>query len=97
MPPPLQIRYVSAPSFHFHYALTSSGSYPFQDDDPFVLKDCPHVYFAGNQPEFGTRLIGGAEGQTVRLISVPSFAEKKEIVILDTETLEVNRVQIRAD
>jgi len=71
-------------------------SYPFQDDDPFVLKDCPHVYFAGNQPEFGTRVIEGPEGQVTRLISVPSFADKKELVVLDTETLEVNRVQIRA-
>lgn len=61
-----------------------------------MLKDCPHVYFAGNQPEFGTRVIEGPEGQVTRLISVPSFADKKELVVLDTETLEVNRVQIRA-
>lgn len=61
-----------------------------------MLKDCPHVYFAGNQPEFGTRVIEGPEGQATRLISVPSFADKKELVVLDTETLEVNRVQIRA-
>ncbi|PSR90793.1 DNA polymerase alpha/epsilon subunit B-domain-containing protein [Coniella lustricola] len=69
-------------------------SYPFQDDDPFVMKDCPHVYFVGSQPEFGTRVISGPEGQTVRLISVPSFSASKEIVLLDTETLEVSRVKI---
>ncbi|KFH47358.1 DNA polymerase subunit delta-like protein [Hapsidospora chrysogenum ATCC 11550] len=69
-------------------------SYPFQDDDPFVLKDCPHLYFAGNQPEFGTKIIHGPEGQSVRLITVPSFAATKEIVLVDTETLEVSKVQI---
>jgi DNA polymerase delta subunit 2 len=32
------------------------GSYPFYERDPFVLESTPHVFFAGNQPEFGTRL-----------------------------------------
>lgn len=33
--------------------------YPFADDDPFVLQQCPHVLFAGNQPAFETRLQEG--------------------------------------
>ncbi|EPE10301.1 dna polymerase delta small subunit [Ophiostoma piceae UAMH 11346] len=69
-------------------------SYPFQEDDPFVLDDCPHVYFAGSQPEFGTRMITGPEGQRVRLVCVPSFAVSREVVLIDTETLEVTRVKI---
>jgi DNA polymerase delta subunit 2 len=32
------------------------GSYPFYERDPFVLESTPHVFFAGNQPAFGTRL-----------------------------------------
>lgn len=71
-------------------------SYPFQDDDPFVMKECPHVYFVGCQPEFGTRVISGPNGQTVRLIAVPSFSESKEIILVDSETLEVSRVKISA-
>lgn len=71
-------------------------SYPFQDDDPFVMKECPHVYFVGCQSEFGTRVISGPDGQTVRLISIPSFSATKEIVLVDTETLEVSRVNISA-
>lgn len=71
-------------------------SYPFQDDDPFVMKECPHVYFAGCQPEFGTRVISGPNGQTVRLIALPSFSESKEIILVDSETLEVSRVKISA-
>ncbi|EQK98195.1 DNA polymerase subunit delta-2 [Ophiocordyceps sinensis CO18] len=69
-------------------------SYPFQEDEPFVLKSCPHVYFVGCQPEFSTKVIQGPEGQSVRLITVPSFAETKELVLLDTETLEVTKVKI---
>ncbi|KAJ6438575.1 microsomal signal peptidase subunit [Purpureocillium lavendulum] len=72
-------------------------SYPFQEDDPFVMKTCPHVYFVGCQPEFGTKVIDGPDGQSVRLITVPSFSETKEIALLDTETLEVTRVKIEAD
>ncbi|KAG8159037.1 hypothetical protein KVR01_011480 [Diaporthe batatas] len=69
-------------------------SYPFQDDDPFVMTECPHVYFVGCQPEFGTKVVDGPDGQQVRLIAVPSFSESKELVLLDTETLEVSRVKI---
>lgn len=71
-----------------------TGSYPFQDDDPFVLKACPHLYFVGNQPAFGTRLIHGPEGQSARLVAVPAFATSKEIVLVDMETLEVTKVKI---
>lgn len=48
----------------------------------------------GNQPEFGTRIIHGPEGQAVRLVTVPSFADTKEIVLVDTETLNVSTVKI---
>ncbi|KAI1138769.1 DNA polymerase alpha/epsilon subunit B-domain-containing protein [Hypoxylon sp. FL0543] len=71
-------------------------SYPFQDDDPFVMQTCPHVYFVGCQPEFGTKLIHGQDGQAVRLISVPSFAATREIVLVDSETREVTKVKIAA-
>ncbi|KAH7008147.1 DNA polymerase alpha/epsilon subunit B-domain-containing protein [Ilyonectria destructans] len=71
-------------------------SYPFQDDDPFVMKACPHLYFVGCQPHFSTKVIQGLEGQEVRLITVPSFAESRELVIVDMETLEVEKVKISA-
>ncbi|KAH7166128.1 DNA polymerase alpha/epsilon subunit B-domain-containing protein [Dactylonectria macrodidyma] len=69
-------------------------SYPFQEDDPFVMKTCPHLYFVGCQPDFSTKTIQGPDGQEVRLITVPSFAESRELVIVDTETLEVEKVKI---
>lgn len=35
------------------------GCYPFYENDPFVIEDCPHVMFAGNQEKFSTKLCKG--------------------------------------
>jgi DNA polymerase delta subunit 2 len=59
-----------------------------------VLHDCPHIFFAGSQPKFDTAVIEGQDGQAVRLIAVPRFAESGEVVLVDMETLEVERVII---
>lgn len=69
-------------------------SYPFQDDDPFVMNECPHLFIVGNQPAFETEVIEGPEGQLCRLLAIPKFSETGEIVIVDSETLDVKRVQI---
>ncbi|KAL8376283.1 hypothetical protein RB595_007397 [Gaeumannomyces hyphopodioides] len=71
-------------------------SYPFQDSDPFIISQCPHLYFVGSQPEFGTKTITGPEGQSVRLVTVPAFSKSREIVLVDTETLDVTLVKISA-
>jgi len=60
------------------------------------MKQCPHLYFVGCQPEFGTRVIQGPDGQMVRLITVPSFAKTREVVLVDAETLDISRVKIAA-
>jgi DNA polymerase delta subunit 2 len=73
--------------------LTFPGSYPFQDDDPFVLNSCPHLFFVGSQPKFDTASIEGPDGQTVRLIAVPRFSETGEIVLVDSETLEASVIK----
>jgi len=67
--------------------------YPFQDRDRFVLESCPHVFFVGNQPRFDTCVIDGPEGQHVRLLTIPSFSETGELVLLDTESLEVEIIK----
>jgi DNA polymerase delta subunit 2 len=68
-------------------------SYPFQEDDPFVLRECPHVCVLGNQEVFDTRVIEGDEGQSVRLISLPKFKETAQIAVVDLETLDVEVVE----
>ncbi|PBP25139.1 DNA polymerase alpha/epsilon subunit B [Diplocarpon rosae] len=69
-------------------------SYPFQDDDPFVMNDCPHLFFIGSQPKFDTAEIEGPDGQRVRLIAVPKFADTGELVLVDAESLEASVVKI---
>ncbi|KAK4343726.1 hypothetical protein RND71_036820 [Anisodus tanguticus] len=58
------------------------GCYPFTDRDPFYVETCPHVYFVGNQDKYESRLIKGSEGQMVRLICIPRFAETGVAVVV---------------
>jgi len=62
------------------------GCFPYLKDDPFLLMQTPHVYFVGNQKNFATRVCE-ENGVRVTLISVPSFWEKHEIVLLNLKTL----------
>lgn len=64
------------------------GCYPFYLADPFIIEDCPDVYFAGNQPRFATSVMEGADGQRTRVVCVPSFAETGQAVLVDVATLE---------
>ena len=70
-----------------------AGCYPFQDTDPFVLKDCPHVFFVGNQPKFEKAVIEGPTGQSVVLLAIPVYRDTGEVVLLDTNTLETEIVR----
>jgi DNA polymerase delta subunit 2 len=65
--------------------------YPFNDTDPFILHNTPHVYFIGNQEKFETRFIKQGKIQ-VRLISLPSFVESGLIVLVNLKTLDVHPV-----
>lgn len=57
-----------------------------------MIESCPHVFFIGNQPRFDTTIVEGPSGQRVRLFTIPKF-NTGEIVLLDTETLEVELVK----
>ncbi|CAK1367837.1 DNA polymerase subunit delta-2 [Cercospora beticola] len=70
--------------------------YPFQDGDRFVIKECPHVYFVGNQPKFETTIIEGPQGQEVTLMTVPSFRETGQVILLDLEDLKIEIVKFEA-
>lgn len=64
------------------------GCYPYYEIDPFIIKECPHVVFAGNQERFDSKLAVGGEGQTVRLIAVPRFSSTYTAVVLNLKNLE---------
>lgn len=70
----------------------SLASYPYSDEDPFVVQDSPHVYFAGNQRQFDTKLVEG-----VRLVCVPDFATTGQIVLVNTHTLECRLMEWSVD
>ncbi|KAL5114767.1 DNA polymerase delta small subunit Cdc1 [Pleosporales sp. CAS-2024a] len=70
--------------------------YPFQDDDPLLVNECPHIYFSGCQKKFAKKVIHGPAGQKVLLLSIPRFSLKKQLVLVDMETCEVELVTIAA-
>ena len=68
------------------------GCSPFNDADPFIINECPHVYFAGNQPRFETKEAEGPGGERVRVIMVPDFAVEHSCVLVSLDTLECRAV-----
>ncbi|CAF4439007.1 unnamed protein product, partial [Adineta steineri] len=66
--------------------------YPYVKNDPFIINDTPHVFFAGNQPKFGTRLFKGPNNIKVRLICIPCFAQSNSCVALNLNTLECHEI-----
>ncbi|EPY88193.1 hypothetical protein CB1_000193020 [Camelus ferus] len=52
----LQVRHISPT------APDTLGCYPFYKTDPFIFLECPHVYFCGNTPSFGSKIIQGPIG-----------------------------------
>ncbi|ORX57896.1 hypothetical protein BCR36DRAFT_580462 [Piromyces finnis] len=63
-------------------------SYPFKDNDPFVIESLPNVYFIGNQNKFAQRLIEGPNNAKTRIIMIPSFIKTHQLVLLNVHTLE---------
>ncbi|XP_074494644.1 DNA polymerase delta subunit 2 [Sebastes fasciatus] len=72
------------------------GCYPFYQKDPFILEECPHVYFSGNAPTFGSKLIKGAEGQEVLLVTVPDFSSTQTACLVNLRTLACEPVSFSA-
>ncbi|KAG5358006.1 DNA polymerase delta subunit 2 [Yarrowia sp. B02] len=70
--------------------------YPYGDDDPFIIKETPHLYFCGNQDEFLTSVVK-RDGVSVRLVAVPRFDETGEVVLVNMRTLKAEVVKIVAE
>lgn len=64
------------------------GCYPFYKSDPFILQDCPNVYFCGNAPAFKSKEVKGMDGQRVLLLAVPEFSVSQVACLLNLRTLE---------
>ncbi|XP_011631379.1 DNA polymerase delta subunit 2-like [Pogonomyrmex barbatus] len=73
-----------------HYAPTGPDTlpvYPFFKNDPFVINECPDIYFAGNMDEYNTKLITADDGHATRLICIPKFSETKTAVLVNLRDL----------
>ena len=59
-------------------------SYPFENEDPLIIREGHHVYFSWNAKEYGSIW----ERSQMSVFTIPSFAVNKSFVLLDLETLE---------
>ncbi|NXG66124.1 DPOD2 polymerase, partial [Hemiprocne comata] len=63
------------------------GCYPFYKSDPFILTECPHVYFCGNAPHFQSKVLKGEDGQQVLLVAVPAFSATQTACLVNLRDL----------
>lgn len=68
--------------------------FPFRANDPFLIGECPHVYFSGNNEAFRCESVEHADGCKVCLVQVPSFVKTRQIVLLNLKTMQPQLVQI---
>ncbi|KAI6204447.1 hypothetical protein M3Y94_00675400 [Aphelenchoides besseyi] len=73
-------------------APNSVDSWPFEDRDPQILDEIPHVYFAGNQPKFSFEKVQFENGAHTNLLTIPNFREKSEAVIMNVRTMRTRRL-----
>lgn len=69
--------------------------FPYVDKDPFILRETPHIYFAGNQAEFAEEEVIDGD-RKVKVVSVPAFAKTGAIVLINLSTLECSPVTFDA-
>ncbi|CAM4810286.1 unnamed protein product [Rotaria magnacalcarata] len=69
--------------------------YPYAKNDPFIITDTPHVFFAGNQPKFETRVFQGSNDIQVRLLCIPSFAQSYSCIALNLSTRECYEISFQ--
>uniref|UniRef100_A0A671QXG5 DNA polymerase delta subunit 2 n=1 Tax=Sinocyclocheilus anshuiensis TaxID=1608454 RepID=A0A671QXG5_9TELE len=73
-------------------ALDTLGCYPFYQKDPFIMEECPHVYFSGNAPSYQCKRVTGPEGQDVLLVAIPEFSSTQTACLVNLCTLECEPV-----
>uniref|UniRef100_A0A182RSJ8 DNA polymerase delta subunit 2 n=1 Tax=Anopheles funestus TaxID=62324 RepID=A0A182RSJ8_ANOFN len=71
--------------------------YPYYQKDPFIIRECPHVYFAGNVGKFKTEMYTGPNDHRTRLVCVPSFSESQSIAVINLRTMECRKISFKMD
>ena len=70
--------------------------FPFVSNDPFILSECPHVYFAGNHGKLSAEAFRRGNGQEVVTVAAPAFARTGTVVFLNLRTLETKPMSFHA-
>ncbi|KAE8212038.1 hypothetical protein CF319_g9293 [Tilletia indica] len=68
--------------------------YPFNTDDPFLIREAPDIYFVGNQPSFATTTYENLEGHQTRVVLLPRFSQTGDVVLVTLRTLECELVNV---
>ncbi|XP_067928589.1 DNA polymerase delta subunit 2-like [Watersipora subatra] len=71
--------------------------YPYTDNDPFIIKNCPHLFFAGNQNTLEGDYYSSGDGKHCLCISVPKFSETGLCVRVNLRTLTWEPVLLSGD
>ncbi|XP_076073903.1 DNA polymerase delta subunit 2-like [Mytilus galloprovincialis] len=74
----------------------SLGCYPFYKEDPFIITECPHIFFCGNQSSFGSKIHKGPNGQEILLVSVPKFCQTATCVLVNLKTLDCHPMEFNS-
>ncbi|KAE8214695.1 hypothetical protein CF327_g1923 [Tilletia walkeri] len=68
--------------------------YPFNTDDPFLIREAPDIYFVGNQPSFATTTYENPDGHQTRVVLLPRFSQTGDVVLVNLRTLECELVNV---
>lgn len=63
-----------------HYAPTAPdtlSTYPYFKTDPFIMTECPDIYFVGNMENFDTKLVTGEYERGSYLVSRETFSSTR--------------------
>lgn len=71
-------------------------SYPFESEDPLIIREPYNVYFSCNSNEYGTILEKQMDG-IMRFFTVPSFTQTKSVVLLDLGSLDTYTFKLNID
>ncbi|XP_066570459.1 DNA polymerase delta subunit 2 [Amia ocellicauda] len=72
------------------------GCYPFYQSDPFILQECPDIYFCGNAPSYQSKHITGADGQEVLLVAIPEFCTTQTACLVNLRNLDCQPISFSA-
>ncbi|XP_026731631.1 DNA polymerase delta small subunit [Trichoplusia ni] len=61
---------------------------PCIDTDPFIMYNCPAIYFSGNCTEFATEIYEGDGGQRTRLVCIPDFCDTQTVALINLSNFE---------